>query len=175
MNKRCDKLILGAVIKKIWYHKTKSINASIPKGKLCRLWRKRVTRDLQHGAGRTIEHESHMTAWSGTVRRFIDICPDLVKIFDPQTYADLKRDKDGTKQAANGIRNLIGLLFVPRYFSEKSTTFPYKRRKTDSVDGLQLNSHTLAEDKLLPPKKKIRCGKIDGGKCQLSLKVEEAC
>ncbi|CDY46592.1 BnaCnng14140D [Brassica napus] len=26
-----------------------------------------------------------------------------------------------------------------------------------------------------PPKKKIRCGKIDGGKGQLSLKVEEAC
>lgn len=56
------------------------------------------------------------------------MCPDMVKKFDPQTYADSKGTRMGPKQAANGIRNLIGLLFVPRYFSEKSTTFPNRRR-----------------------------------------------
>ncbi|WZZ66395.1 hypothetical protein YC2023_077765 [Brassica napus] len=37
--------------------------------KLCRLWRKKVTRGLQHGAGLIIEHGSHRAARSDGVRR----------------------------------------------------------------------------------------------------------
>ena len=39
------------------------------KRKLYRLWRKWVTRGLQHGAWRIIEHGSHRTARSDAVRR----------------------------------------------------------------------------------------------------------
>ena len=39
------------------------------KRKLCRLWRKRVIRGLQHGEGRIIEDGSHRAARSDAVRR----------------------------------------------------------------------------------------------------------
>ncbi|WZZ24577.1 hypothetical protein YC2023_007978 [Brassica napus] len=39
------------------------------KHKLCRLRRKKITRGLQYGAGRIIEHGSHRTVQSDTVRR----------------------------------------------------------------------------------------------------------